>query len=92
MGSSHDLFCFQTSKLELELREFKDKWASAQCDLQDTEEKLKNTEQQREKTLSLLKQTLVSLEEKRLEVINLENQVTESHSSGMSKDRAKDVS
>lgn len=86
------LSSFQTSKLETDLNEYKVKWASAQCDLQDTVEKLKATEHEREKTLSLLKSSLVALEEKRVEVINLENQVAESRASGFNKDRAKNVS
>lgn len=55
----------QNKNLEKELQEFKDKWAATQCDLQDTEEKLKEVDHEREKTLKLLKSTLEALEQER---------------------------
>lgn len=61
--------------LEKELREFKDKWAATQCDLQDAEDKLKETEHEREKTLRLLQSSLAAHEEKNMKIIALESQL-----------------
>lgn len=74
------------------MREFKDKWAASQCDLQDTEEKLKETEYERQKTLKVLTKTLKSLDEERSKINDLENQIVENVGGAMNKERAKSVS
>lgn len=85
-------FTFQISLLEADLNKFKEKWASAQCDLQDTEEKLTETEKERTKALTLLKGTLEQLEEERLRIFELEAQIADTSVSGMNKDHTKSVS
>jgi septal ring factor EnvC (AmiA/AmiB activator) len=80
------------SQLEADLSKFKDKWASTQCDLQDTQEKLKETEKERTKTLTLLQGTLQQLEEERLRIYELETQISDTSASGMNKDRTTSVS
>lgn len=74
------------------MSKFKEKWASAQCDLQDTEEKLKETDKERTKAFTLLKGTLEQLEMERLRIIELESQIADTSASGMNHERAKNVS
>lgn len=80
------------AKLETELQEFKEKWASAKCDLQDTEQKLKETETERMKTLSILKGTLESLESERKKINELESVISANCASGVNSDCARNVS
>lgn len=46
------------------MSEYKEKWASTQCDLLDAKEELKDKEIEREKTFKLLQITLQKLNEK----------------------------
>lgn len=82
----------QMAKLECELKEFKTKWASTKCDLQDSEEKLRETEAERLKTLSVLKGALENLDNERKKINELERIISLSSNSGTSKDTAKNVS
>lgn len=67
----------QATKLEAEHHEFKQKSAASQCDLQDAEEKLRETEKERQKTSSILKATLENLEKERLKINDLENRIAD---------------
>jgi cell division septum initiation protein DivIVA len=67
----------QFSQLQAELKHFKDLWAETQCQLQDAEEKCKESEKERLKAVSLLSSTIeAKIEEQK----------------GMEQDRAKNVS
>jgi hypothetical protein len=78
--------------LEIELHEFKNKWAESQCDLQDTEQKLVQTVAEREKAVVCLKDALEALNAERMKVIGLENQAAESYVSASNNDASKNVS
>jgi predicted nucleic acid-binding Zn-ribbon protein len=82
----------QLSQLQAELKNFKDMWGETQCKLQDAEEKYKESEKERSKTLSLLKSTIEELALETAKIEELEKQLTELGSSGMDQDRAKNVS
>jgi archaellum component FlaC len=84
--------CFQTTSILTELSKFKEMWASSQCDLQDAEEKLKESEKERVKALSLLKSTIEELAQEAATVEDLKNQINETGTSGMNQERAKNVS
>lgn len=84
----------EMSVLEADLKEFKDRWASNECDLQDAEEKIKQMKVEELKAYELLKQTLQNLKKERAKVSSLENKITElDTSTGRSnKDSLKNVS
>lgn len=67
----------QINLLEADLKLFKDRWASTQCDLQDAEEKLKQKKIEETKALEFLKRTLQDLQREREKINQLENKITE---------------
>lgn len=79
------IFYSQISKLQGDLNEYKDKWASAQCDLLDSQEKLNETEKERDKALTILKGTLDKLKEETEKVFELEAQIADTSAFGVNK-------
>lgn len=71
------------------MSEFKDRWASTQCDLDDMEINYKETEEERKKTLKLLQSTLETLAETNQKV-EMYEQVLQKTSS-IDKNEAKKV-
>lgn len=84
------IFILQISNLEKELADYKDRWASSQCDLDDAEAKCKEIEEDRQKTFKLLQTTLETLAESNQKV-EMYEKVLEKTSS-MDKNEAKKVS
>jgi hypothetical protein len=71
------------------LNEYKDRWASSQCDLHDAESKYKETEEERQKTLKLLQNTLETLADSNQKVEMYEKILQKT--SSMDKNEAKKV-
>lgn len=61
--------------MEKDLYDFKDKWASTQCDLHDAELKIKETEDEHERAIKMLQKALQTLEEERRKIIMLETAI-----------------
>jgi hypothetical protein len=78
--------------LETELKSYKDKWAENQCDLQDSEAKLRETEKEHDKILTILSKTVKALETERMKNNDLENHVAESYVAAASQTNTKTVS
>lgn len=71
------------------MRDYKDRWASSQCDLQDAETKYKDTEEERQKALKILQTTLETLAESNQKVEMYEQILKQT--SSMDKNEAKKV-
>ncbi|CAG9804051.1 unnamed protein product [Chironomus riparius] len=78
-----------TSDLENELSVFKNKWASTQCELSDVEVKLKESEDERVKTLKYLTQCLQTLDENCQKITTLESMIDQKQASGIDSEGAK---
>ena len=81
----------QSNDLEIELKEFKEKWAATQCELIDVEEQLKESEEERQKTLKYLTQCLQNLDDNREKISALESMLEENQQSGMNISTTKKV-
>lgn len=68
---------FQIAELQKELHEYKEKWASTQCDLQDAQESLASTEAERTKTIACLKTTIEALDQQRDENTVIKTELAE---------------
>ncbi|XP_070493526.1 putative leucine-rich repeat-containing protein DDB_G0290503 isoform X2 [Chironomus tepperi] len=75
--------------LENELKDFKEKWASTQCELNDVEEKLKESEDERQKTLKYLTQCLQTLDENRQKISAMEIMIEKKQGSGIDTEETK---
>jgi hypothetical protein len=73
------------------LKDFKDKWASTQCDLSDVENKLKESEEERQKTLKYLTQCLQTLDENRQKMTEMELIIEQKQEFGIDANETKKV-
>lgn len=74
------------------MKDFKEKWASTQCELNDVEQKLKESEEERQKTLKYLTKCLQTLDENCQKIAALESLIQQNQESGIDKDETKKVS
>lgn len=79
------------NELKNDLSEFKDKWATAECELLDVKSKLQESEEERHKTVKYLTQCLKTLNEEREKVLAMEQIVQQKKSCGIDRNDAKKV-
>lgn len=79
----------QNMNLQKELQEFKEKWASSECDLIDAQKNYEEKEEERQNTFKFLQVTLKKLEESKEKVNELKSQLA--MKSSMEKGDAKKV-
>lgn len=74
------------------MHEYKDKWATTQCDLQDAQEKYEDSETERKKTLKVLQEALDTLKVERQKIKVFENLIAEQGAAAVTQEGARRVS